>query len=503
MNAVDQDMAGAALNRRALLQSGLAAVAAAAGGSPARAAATSEIAMMPAVGLQRAIRTRALSCVEVMTACLDQIERLNPAANAVVALQPRAALLGQALARDQQLARGDAVGPLHGFPHAVKDLQPVQGIRYTQGSPIFKSRIAEADGAAAARLRQAGVVFIGKTNTPEFGLGSHSYNPVYGVTRNAYDQRLSAGGSSGGAAVALALRMVPLADGSDYGGSLRNPAGWNAVYGFRPSLESPAGRGREVWLASQSVQGPMARTVADLALLHSVQTGRDAGSVLNGSVRGKRIAWLADFGGALPYEAGVLETCRKALASLEAIGCPVEEAAPDYPIEPAWDAFVKLRGWQSGNTLHQYYQDPARRALLKPEAVFEVETGLRLSAFDVLAAAEVRAGWSRAVAALFERYDYLAVPTAQLFAFDSAQTWPRAVAGRTMRSYHEWMAAQCLITLAGCPSLAVPAGFGQNGLSMGVQLIAPVGRELDCFALAAAYEAAAGAAVVRPPALLG
>ncbi len=504
MDATRDDAGGQGLDRRAVMRLGLGvfAGAAASSASGAAAAPASGIVGMDAVGLQAAIRSRTLSCAEVMAAHLDQIERLNPAVNAIVALQPREALLAQARDHDAQLARGEAVGPLHGFPHAVKDLQPVRGIRYTQGSPMFRDRVAVADGPGAERLRKAGAIFIGKTNTPEFGLGSHTYNPVYGATRNAYDQRKSAGGSSGGAAVALALRMVPLADGSDYGGSLRNPAGWNGVFGFRPSLGATAGRGREVWLAGQGVQGPMARTVADLALLHAVQSGFEAGGALTESIKGKRIGWAGDFGGALPYEPGVLETCRGALKTFEALGCPVEEAFPDYAVEKAWQAFVRLRGWQTGNTLNAYYRDPAKRALLKPEAVFEVETGLGMSAFDVLSEAAVRAEWSQAVSTFFERFDYLIVPTAQVFPFDVAQTWPRAIAGRTMRTYHEWMAAQCIITLAGCPSLAVPAGFGPGGQPMGVQIIAPLGREAACFSLAAAYEAAAGAAVVRPSALL-
>ncbi len=466
------------------------------------AAPASDIVTMDAVSLQRAIRTRSLSCFEVMTAYLDQIERLNPAVNAVVALQPRDALLRQANVQDAQLSGGEAVGILHGFPHAMKDLQPVKGIRYTQGSPIFRDRVATADGAGAERLRKAGVIFIGKTNTPEFGLGSQTYNPVYGATRNAYDRRKSAGGSSGGAAVSLALRMVPLADGSDYGGSLRNPAGWNGVYGFRHSLESKAGQGREVWLASQGVQGPMARTVADLALLNSVLNGLDASTMLKDRVKGKRIAWLGDFRGALPFEPDVLDTCRTALKTFETLGCAIDEAVPDYPLEKAWQAFVRLRGWQTGNTLYPFYKDPVRRGMLKPEAVFEVETGLSLSSFDIIAEADIRAAWSQAVAALFDRYDYLIVPTAQVFAFDFEQTWPRTIAGRAMRTYHEWMAAQCVITLAGCPSLAVPAGFGPGGQPMGIQIIAPVGRDADCFTLAAAYEAASGASVARSSALL-
>ena len=222
-------------DRRTVLGFATGAMASAAAPFAQAAAATrpSDLVMMDAASLADVIRTRQASCVEVMTAYLDHIERLNPRVNAIVALQERASLLSQSQERDRQILRGELMGPLHGFPLAVKDLVPVKGIRMTMGSPILKDFVPDADGIMVERLRRAGGIVIGKTNTPEFGLGSHTYNPVYGVTRNAYDQSRSAGGSSGGAAVSLALRMLPVADGSDYGGSLRNPAGWNNVFGFQ------------------------------------------------------------------------------------------------------------------------------------------------------------------------------------------------------------------------------------------------------------------------------
>ena len=265
------------------------------------------------------------------------------------------------------------MGPLHGFPFAVKDLRPVKGIRMTMGSPILKDFVPPADSVMVERLRKAGAIFIGKTNTPEFGLGSHTYNPVYGATRNAYDQSRSAGGSSGGAAAALALRMLPIADGSDYGGSLRNPAGWNNVFGFRTSFGRVPADGRDAWLPSMGVLGPMARNVPDLAMLLSVQAGYDArvplsvsddGSVFAGpldiDLRGKRIAWVGDFNGYVPYEPGVLDICKRALKTFEQLGCVVEEALPDFPIDTVWRAWLRLRAWQNGGTLLPYYQDPGK-----------------------------------------------------------------------------------------------------------------------------------------------
>jgi len=506
-------------DRRSVLRLTTRAVAAAAVSSVANtsaaAARPSDIVAMDAVDLAKAIHSKKVSCVEVMGAYLDQVERVNPKVNAIVALQDRAGLLRQAQNRDAQLARGEAVGLLHGFPHAVKDLQPVKGIRYTQGSPIFKDVVAATDSVMVERLRNAGVIFIGKTNTPEFGLGSHTFNPVYGVTRNAYNPSKSAGGSSGGAAVALALRMAPLADGSDYGGSLRNPAGWNAVLGFRTSIGRVPIQAKDSWLPSMGVAGPMARNAADLALLLSVQAGYDSRAPLSmesgggqfrgslqGDVKGKRIGWLGDFGGFTPCEPGVLETCRTALKTLERLGCVVEEALPNYPLEKVWKSFIRLRGWQQGGAILGSYNDPAQRPLLKSEAVYEVETALKLSAFDILADSTVRTEWSQAVRQLLERYDYIVAPTAQVFPFNAEETWPHEIAGQRMATYHEWMKGVCLITMSGCPALAVPAGLGPAGLPIGLQIIAPVHQELACLKLAAAYEAADPWWLKRPAPML-
>ncbi len=464
--------------------------------------------------LAAAIAARQVSAVEVTRAFLDRIEAVNPQVNAIIALRERAAILDDAQAADRAVASGAALGALHGLPHAVKDLEPVAGLPWTEGSPIFAHQVAAQDGIVAERLRRAGVTFIGKTNTPEFGLGSHSYNPVWGVTRNPWNRSLSAGGSSGGAAVALATRMAPLADGSDYGGSLRNPAGWNNVFGFRTSAGRIPTEGRDDWLAAPSVTGPMARNVGDLALMLSVMAGWDPRAPLSmesdpavlrsvepAAMRGKRIAWSGDFGGKVPFDPGVLDVCRQAVDRFAAMGAHVEEAVPDYPVAQVWRAFVGLRHFHTGAGMLALYNDPARRALLKPEAVWEIEGGFALSAYDVAALSAIHTGWSRAVAALLRRYDYWIVPTAQVFPFPVEQHWPKTVGGQTMQTYHEWMQAVCLVTLSGCPALAVPAGFNPGGLPMGVQIVAPVHGEAACLAAAAAYEAAAGEILARRPAI--
>jgi amidase len=475
----------------------------------------SDIVMMDAGELAGAIRARKLSCAEVMTAYLDHIDKLNPKANAIVALQERADLITQARAKDAELAGGEPVGQLHGFPFAVKDLTPVKGIRTTMGSPLLKDNVPAADSAMVARVREAGAIFIGKTNTPEFGLGSNTFNPVYGITRNAYDQSRSAGGSSGGAAVALALRMLPLADGSDYAGSLRNPAGWNNVFGFRTSIGRVPADGRDPFMPTMGVIGPMARNVPDLALLLSVQAGYDArvplsiagvGSAFRESLErdftGTRIAWTGDYGGYIPYEAGVLDLCESALKTFESMGCIVEEARPDFSMDELWAAFPPLRAWQTAGPLLAHYRDPAKRALLKPEAIFEIETAQKLSALDITAASAVRAEWYQATRRFFETYDYFIVPTAQLFPFDAHLDWPKEIAGVAMDIYYEWQKGVIPTTMAGNPALAAPAGFNAAGLPMGIQIAGPNHGELACLQLAYAYDLATGWATKRLPPLL-
>src|ERR1043165_6199917 len=274
-----------------------------------------EIVQWDARRLSEAIHARAVSCVEVMTAYLEQIDRLNPTVNAIVSLEPRESLLGQARQRDEALARGESLGWMHGFPHAVKDLMLTRGIRSTWGSPLLADFVPDVDAIAVERLRRAGAILIGKTNVPEFGLGSQTYNPVFGTTRNAYDLSRTAGGSSGGAAAALALRMLPVADGSDHAGSLRNPAAFNNVLGFRTTFGCVPSAEADAFLPALGVVGPMARTAADLARLLSVLAGSDPRAPLSSrddparfaapldrNVRGTRIGWLGDFGGHVPFE---------------------------------------------------------------------------------------------------------------------------------------------------------------------------------------------------------
>lgn len=465
-----------------------------------------ELVLMDARSLSDAIRARHVSCVEVMTAYLDHIERVNPVVNAIVSLQPREGLLAEAKARDEELARGEYRGWMHGLLQAVKDLAQTRGIRTTFGSPLFADFVPEVDSAIVERAKRAGAIVIGKTNTPEFGLGSQTYNPVFGVTRNAYDPSRCAGGSSGGAAAALALRMLPVADGSDMGGSLRNPAAFNNVIGFRPSQgRVPAAPALEVFVQQLGYEGPMGRTVADVAMLLSIQAGHDPraplsladdparfAEPLDRHLKGTSVGWLGDHGGYLAMEPGILDLCRdNGLKTLETIGCTVEETRLDFPPERIWTTWLVWRHWLVGGGLSAFYADPAKRARMKPEAIWEVEGGQKLLAFDVYKASMARTALYQAVLQAFATHDYLALPTAQVFPFAAETHWPKEIAGRTTDTYHRWMEVVFLATLAGCPVINLPVGFNAAGLPMGMQVIGPPRADLAVLQLAHAYEQAA------------
>lgn len=483
----------------------------------AEIAVSTEIPDWNAVELARAIAGRTVSCTEVMQAFLARIDSVNPIVNAIVSLRSADALLAEARARDDDLAAGRRHGPLHGMPQAIKDLAPCAGLPTTLGSPLFAGSIAQADNIMVERMRAAGAIFVGKTNVPEFGLGSQTYNPVFGRTLNAYDQTKTSGGSSGGAGVALALGMLPVADGSDHAGSLRNPAAYNNVFGLRPTAGRVPGGTDEVFLPSLTVAGPMARTVPDLALLLSVQAGYDArvpsstledpaifASSLDGGIGGWRIGWLGDLGGEIPFEPGILDLCEAGLRVMERLGAVVEPARPDFPLETMFQEWIKLRAWGFASTRGALYADPATRDQLKPEARWEVERGLALSAADIDRASRARTGWYESLRRLFETYDVLVLPGAQAFPFPVATHWPTTIDGRTMDTYHRWMQVMIPFTMGNLPAISVPAGFGPTGLPMGLQIAGPSHAELKVLRIAKAYDDATGwVRRARPPLLSG
>ncbi|MCH2078258.1 MAG: amidase [Rhodobacteraceae bacterium] len=434
---------------------------------------------------------------DLMSATYDRIQAVNGEVNAIIELLPRE----DAIAR----AGAAADGLLAGLPIAVKDLSNARGFPTSMGSPLFAGQgPAQAEDLFVERLRQAGAVFIGKTNTPEFGLGSHTYNPVHGITGNAYDPSRSAGGSSGGATVALATGMVPLADGSDMMGSLRNPAGWSNTYGLRPTFGlvplEPKG---DTFLHQLATAGPMARSPEDIELMLQVMAGPDPRQPHGRHIapRGaapKRIGWLGDWSGAYPTERGVLEVCEGALKVLEELGCSVEPVQAPFDRDALWEAWTTLRSWMVAGSLGPAMADPKLRALLKPEAVWEAERGLGFSAMDVHRASVIRSDWYARAGELFEEYDSLIMPTAQCFPFAAELDWPKEIGGVAMDTYHRWMEITVPVNILGLPSLAMPAGFSAIGLPMGIQLIGPRDADLSLIDLAKRYHEAAPWIAKRP-----
>ncbi|NTT87368.1 amidase [Tabrizicola fusiformis] len=461
--------------------------------------------------LARMIAARVVAPSEVMAAHLDRIAAVNGAVNAVVSLRDRDVLMAEARAADDAAP----TGWLHGLPMAVKDLCAVKGVRTTWGSPLFADHVPAKDDLLAARMRAAGAVFIGKTNTPEWGHGSHSFNPVFGVTRNPYDLSRTAGGSSGGAAAGLAAGMLPVADGSDMMGSLRNPAGFCNVYGFRPSWGLVPGDAEgDTFLATLATEGPMGRTVEDVARLLAVQAGEnpevpfgrpveDYVAGLDRDLGGVKIAWLGDWGGAYPMEPGILELCETALRQFEEMGAVVETLPPPFPAEKLWQSWVTLRAMLNAGGFRAIHDDPAKRALLKPETLWEIEQGRNLTAAAVHEASVIRSRYYAHMARLFSKVDFIALPVAQVWPFPAEWRWPQAIGGRAMDTYHRWMEVVIPISLIGLPALSVPVGFGPQSLPMGMQLAGPVGADARVLALGQGWHRATDWPSRRPPALDG
>ncbi len=484
---------------------------------PPDAAPPDAIMALSASDLSRAIAARRISAEEAMTACLDRIERLNPAFNAIVSLRGREALLAEARAADAETAKGVSRGWMHGMPIAIKDLAETKGLRTTQGSPLHADDVPRADCLLAARIKAAGAIVIGKTNTPEWGIGSQSYNPVHGATGCAYDPGRTAGGSSGGAAAALALRLLPVADGSDMMGSLRNPGAYNNVFGLRPSWgRVPNAGAADVFMGQLATDGPMGRTVEDMARLLDVIAGPHPGAPLSlpaepggfgdrleADIAGRRIGWIGTWEGRYAMEDGIVPLCEAALGTFEDLGCKVEPLTPDFDPEALWRSWITLRQHMIAGKLGDLLDDPRTRDALKPEAVWEASNGRAATSAAIHAAAVVRSDWHRAIVALFERFDALALPTAQVFPFDIRTAWPAEIAGRRMETYHQWMEVVIPASMAGCPAVNIPVGFDPRGLPMGMQIIAPPRADLEALRLAAAYERAADPVGARLPPVLG
>ena len=465
-----------------------------------------------AVTLAGMLRRREVSAREVIAAHIARIEALDGAINAVVTRCFDAAL-AKAAAADALLARGESTGPLHGLPVAHKDLFDTAGVRTTYGSPLFAENVPSRDALVVQRMSAAGAISLGKTNVPEFGAGSHTVNPVFGATRNPFDLGRSAGGSSGGAAAALAARMICLADGSDLGGSLRNPASFCNVVGLRPS----PGRVPD-WPFSDvadvlGVAGPMARTVADVALLLIVLSGPDPrvplaldaappaaepdqiAGLLERDLRGVRVAWSADLG--LPVEPAVLETLAPARQVLADLGCEVTDAAPD--LSGADFAFRTWRAFRFATNLGPLLrQHPGQ---IGPNVTWNIERGLELSVADLGRATLWQAALAERVSAFFDSYEVLACPVAQVVPFDVTLDWVHDIDGHPQHTYLDWMASAYQISVTGLPAISIPAGFTPDGLPVGLQLVGRRRADWALLGVAHAVEAATGHGRTVPPPL--
>ena len=469
----------------------------------------SELHFTGARRLARLIRTRKLSAVEAMRAFIARIERVNPKVNAIVTFVPEQALAA-AKKLDRRLARKDGaagIGPLAGLPIAYKDMVPTKGIRTTFGSPIYAEHLPGEDHALVERLSAAGAITLGKTNTPEFAAGSQTFNPIFGATLNPYDTTRTCGGSSGGAAVAVACGMLPFADGSDLGASLRNPGNFCNVIGFRPTPgRVPSYPSNDSW-ASLSVMGPLARTVEDAALLLSAMAGPDPRAPtsiaepgkgfarpLKRSFRKARLAWSRNLGG-LPVDPRITRVLEARRKTFESLGCIVEDAEPD--LAGADEAFQTLRALlfvQKYGELLKTHRDQ-----IKDTVVWNIEEGLKLDGPRIARALNLRSQVFHAMRTFLERYDYLLLPVNQVLPFPVAEPYPTEINGVRLANYIEWMKTCYAITVTSHPAISVPAGFAENGLPVGLQIVGRYRDDFGVLQLAHAFEQATQCWKRRPP----
>ena len=454
-----------------------------------------QITRLTALQLSEAIHNRSVSCVEVMNAFLERINTLNPDLNALVNLITQEACLAMAGESDRQLSSGNSAGWLHGIPIAIKDLFNAKGLATTLGSPLFQEIGAQQDDPHVARIRAAGALIIAKTNVPEAGLGGHTRNALFGLTRNGLDRSLSAGGSSGGAATAVSSHMLPLADGSDMMGSLRTPAAFQGIVGFRPSAGaiSAATDADPQGLGLTSI-GAMARNVRDVSALFTTlrddpAARRQSPHGPSGHLKGLRIGWLGDAGGHWPTAKGVLAQCQRALENLQGPGAQIELCSLPFSMADLWLCWLTLRqrAMLSDRAL---YEDPRSRARMSDNWRWEIEQGMQRGESDLLMAETLRRDWLVTIETLFRQYDVLAAPAAQVFPFGAGAGVPTAIEGASLETYHQWLASSLPASLAGLPVISLPvAGRSATNLA-GIQLMMPRGRDDNLLAIATAAEQA-------------
>jgi amidase len=466
-----------------------------------------DICFLRATDLAAMIREKRLSAREVMEAHLRQIERVNPKVNAIVTLVDEDQLMVLARAADEIIAQGKSLGPLHGLPVGVKDLTETKGIRTTYGSPLYRDHVPDYDALVVERMKSAGAIVLGKTNTPEFGMGSQTFNPVFGATLNPYDVTKTCGGSTGGGAVALACGMAPIASGTDIGGSLRNPANFCNVVGIRPSPGRVAnGPSTQLGWSTLGVSGPMARTVTDCALLLSVLAGFDRRSPISieqpGSqfsqplgerdFKGVRVAMIKDLG--LPWEPAVKTAFHAQRKVFESLGCIVEEAEPD--MQDANECFLAWRHWafelQLGATVD------AHPDKVNAYAHWHVEEGRKLTGPYLSRIEAKRTALYQRMRQFMEKYEFLILPVNQVLPFDVSTHYPTEIAGEKMENYIAWMKSTYYISIVGNPAISVPCAFSDSGLPIGIQIVGRHNDDWGVLQLGYAFEQATDIGKRRP-----
>ena len=454
----------------------------------------------PAADLVRLFRARSVSPLEAMQAVLARLDSVNPAVNACVTVA-RESALAEARRATAALKRGRSLPLLHGVPVSIKDLTPTKGIRTTWGSKVHEHDVPTEDSLVVQRLKAAGAIVFAKTNTPEFGAGGNTFNAVFGATRNPWDPALTCGGSSGGAAVALATGIGPIAQGSDLGGSLRTPAAFCGVVGFRTTPGLVPEYPNDLAWDSLSVPGPMARTVTDVALMLAAMAGPDdraplsydvdtrafAKAVKSPSVKGWRIAWTPDLDGLIPVDAEVARVAHGATRVFRALGARVESACPSFA--EVNDIVLGTRGLSM--VARHADKLPQWRDKLQKGLLWNIEQGLALTPRDIARAQTARTALWHRVRAFMETRDLLILPTVAVPPFPVEQRYPTEINGKPLDNYTQWFFLTYGITLTGLPVISVPCGFTASGLPVGLQIVGRRRQEAAVLRAAAAFETAA------------
>jgi amidase len=468
-------------------------------------AESSKVCLLSAVEQASLIRAKKISARELLAEHLRQIERVNPKVNAIVTLAADQAQQA-ALRADEKQARGEALGLLHGLPAAHKDLVDTKGIRTTHGSPLFRDFVPSEDALIVKRIKAAGAITIGKTNTPEFGAGSQTFNRVFGATRNPYDLSKTCGGSSGGAAVSLACGMVPVADGSDTGGSLRNPAAFCNVVGFRPTMGRVPDPIASMPYSKMSTSGPMGRTVADVLLLLRAIMGPDAASPgslpetgdafdrsLDRDLKGVRVAWFRDLGG-IPFDKRIRAVVDRQVKTFESMGCIVEQAEPDFA--GVAEAFPAIR--VLGALMQHGERSDKNPGAYKDTIVWEIERARKMSAAEIGRAEVLRGQYWRRFQAFLAKYEFFILPTTQVPPFDVTIPYVTEIDGTKLDTYIDWMRSCWYISLAGNPAISMPCGFTDDDLPVGLQIVGRDRADFSVLQMARAFEKTNPAGQRRP-----